>query len=228
MDIKSSLKRKDTTKLFFSKFPYSIKAKLPSSITCIENELYQQWTSYANQSNHISDMEKYSTFGAFKRYSIKQTKKRIRKFSDDIIQDNSKLFHENYETAYTKKSLIYYLTDETQLKGLINGPSSNLFSEFSCPSSDNAKSLLISNIGTNNVVRKSPFYNKYHYKITFTRRNSSQIDKTIENLCFGDDHYFSINDRERILYLSDKRDIVIIKLVLPQAIDVISECIISE
>lgn len=219
------IKRKDTNKLFYNAFPFSLR--LPYPVDYHATFRTREREAFLRYNNHPKG---YTSYVSERRALHRTYRDNVDDFVEGVIEVCSPALDiANYEFTAATKALTFYLLQEEQVIGLMQGPHGNEFDEYACPHSLVAGQQLDAFKDRSALIRRMPFLGEFTYKVDFRpKMDFEELDEAVEKLFFAESSHYNYGASTRSVYLKDKSDLFIVKIALAEEIQKITECIVVE
>jgi hypothetical protein len=216
------VKRKDSCKLFWGLYPYSLKIAVPD---CLNEDRLEALHGFWKKANKVGWTKVQPPLRAIRA----QHKERLQEYLNEIIRANSEHFNDDHYYLANEGSpfVTFYVKTKEAAAGLIRG-NPGLFLEYHAPPCADAEETMREMLGKKVEVRRKLYHGEYDHRILFKwQTNFEDLDARVTNICFEDSLYVEgrIN---RLLYVKGDDDFFLAKLALQDRIKSVTMCVLVE
>jgi hypothetical protein len=217
------VKRKDTCKLFYGQYPYSVTMSIPQQlIDDKKNHMLEYWR---NLQRRKADKPTSWTMAMRSISAIrKHFNQRVKAHVADFIAGNRDILKGNYLQTHSPTSFTVYLLDAQTTQALIENNDDVI--RYTDPYNDKCAEYLAKG-DPKVLVRQNLFEGEHEFRITFKpSEDYASLDARVETLKFFKRSY-NYGAKVRALCVSGEDDLFLARLGLEDQIEQITKCVLT-
>ncbi len=224
------VKRKDTCKLFYGIYPYSLTAKIPQRF--VEEKQHRNDEFWQALRRRTAAVKKRQPVGWVKaQHSLRSIRlafnANVKKHISRLIERNAHILEGDdfYYTFSPTTYTLYVKSAEIAERLLLNNKKT--FSRLSDPYNDKCADYL-AKADPKVIVRQNLFEGNHEFRIEFKPNDQfGHLDERVEALRFCRRNY-SYNSMSRTLYLTGDEDLFLARMGLEDQIERITKCVLTD
>lgn len=228
------VKCKDTCKLFFGFYPYSLTTPVPKKLIKNKDAAIAHYNKIAEQRRN--KLKPYHKAGKTPprlpaiEPSIRKINLTYKRGVEEIITDLVETYEDilapdEYYVAFNRANITFYVRNEETAVALLKR--SNVFVSVTEPHSPEVEQFLTKHADKRVVVRESLFSDEFDYRVEFKWKpdqDYAELDARVERMIFQKKSYSYGTYRKLYLYGDD--DLILARLGLGEWIDNITKCVL--
>lgn len=234
MALNLGVKCKDTCKLFFGVYPYSLVLPVPQELIDDKAEAISNYNKVAERRRQM--VGEYLKRGESSpklreiKPSLHQIKTAFARGVDDIIARletaNAHILPGDHYVTFNRSNITIYVKEEATALALLNA-NKGVFSAISEPHSEEVNRFLSQCSEKRIVVRQHRFEGEFEFRIDFKAeadKNYEALDARVEKMLFAKKLYS--RGAARKLYLNGEDDLILARMALDDRIETITKCVL--